>query len=139
MYGATKYALAGYTEALAMEVAEFNIRAVLIEPGAYRTNFLTDTSSSKVQLPKGYEGTVTEQATQGLAKANWNQPGDPAKAAARMVDIITLSGDAKGLDKSWRVPLGDDCHAAWLSVAKFFTEEAEKVRKIAVGTNHADV
>lgn len=46
VYCATKFAIEGITEALAAEIAPFGIRAVIVEPGYFRTSFLTGVSGS---------------------------------------------------------------------------------------------
>jgi len=46
VYCATKFAIEGITEALAAEIAPFGMRAVIVEPGYFRTSFLTGVSGS---------------------------------------------------------------------------------------------
>ena len=48
------------TEALAAEVQPFNIRVVLVEPGAFRSNFLGAAVKAKSGLSEAYQGTVTD-------------------------------------------------------------------------------
>ncbi|WP_329175097.1 oxidoreductase [Streptomyces sp. NBC_01477] len=98
-YSGTKFALEGMTEALAQEVGPLGIRTLIVEPGAFRTSLMGNTSAS-AELPD-YEATVG--ATRAMvALGDGTQPGDPAKAAALI--IAALEADATPL----RLPLGDD-------------------------------
>jgi NAD(P)-dependent dehydrogenase (short-subunit alcohol dehydrogenase family) len=86
LYCAGKYALEGLTEALAAEVADFGVKVNLVEPGYMRTDFLRPGS---IGLPaatvEGY------QAIRDMTEAHLAMPGtqlgDPAKAAAAIVEV----------------------------------------------------
>lgn len=98
-YSGTKFALEGMTEALIEEVRPLGIKALIVEPGAFRTSLMNNRSlSSEIA---DYEATVgaTRRATQD---ADGAQPGDPAKAAA----LILAALDAE--DTPLHLPLGDD-------------------------------
>lgn len=100
---------AGLSEALALEVSSFNIRVLLVEPGAFRTGFLSSTSLAKAELSSSYAGTIVDNTLKKFDDANGNQRGDPAKAASRIFDVVTKSGAAAGLGKEYlRLPLGVD-------------------------------
>jgi NAD(P)-dependent dehydrogenase (short-subunit alcohol dehydrogenase family) len=139
LYGATKYALVGMTESLAAEVASFNIRVIIIEPGAFRTNFLSAVAEGRVSVPPEYKGTSLDDAVALYASASWKQPGDPAKAAPKMLDMITLSGEAKDMGGILRFQIGDDCHEEYEKVAKRMLEEAARTKNISTNTNHPDI
>jgi NAD(P)-dependent dehydrogenase (short-subunit alcohol dehydrogenase family) len=47
VYGATKFAVEGLTEALAGEVAPLGIKVTVVEPGFFRTDFLDETSLAR--------------------------------------------------------------------------------------------
>ncbi|MFE9598971.1 oxidoreductase [Streptomyces hokutonensis] len=99
-YSGTKFALEGLSEALADEVAEFGIKVLIVEPGAFRTALL-DTSRAGVSADSGVYAKVTE--TRGFVSGgDGGQAGDPAKAAA----LILAALDAE--DTPLHLPLGDD-------------------------------
>ena len=100
-YSATKFALEGWSEALAAEVAPFGIRVLIVEPGAFRTSFNNANALALSPSLEAYEDQV-EPVRRGLSEANGQQPGDPAKAA---VAILTALNDP---NPPLRLPLGND-------------------------------
>jgi NAD(P)-dependent dehydrogenase (short-subunit alcohol dehydrogenase family) len=87
-YQTAKFAVEGFSEVLANEVGPFGVKVIIIEPGAFRT----DWQGSSMQLhPVGpdYEPTVGE-FNRSRRLANGKEPGDPARAARIIVDVIVL-------------------------------------------------
>lgn len=110
IYSGTKFACTGITEGLAKELAPFGIKAVIIEPGYFRTDFLQGGArvKSKIQL-KEYDETAVGETRRRLDAANNNQPGDVVKGCKVIVDILTRSGVAEGREVPVRIALGSDC------------------------------
>ncbi|MBE9599390.1 SDR family oxidoreductase [Pedobacter sp. MC2016-24] len=87
IYCATKFAMAGYTEALAVELAPFGIHTTLIYPGYFRTNFLEKDSAMVPAHPISAYANVREQEAQHLDEINGNQPNDSKKAATVFIAL----------------------------------------------------
>ncbi|RKS97729.1 SDR family oxidoreductase [Chryseobacterium defluvii] len=87
VYCATKFAVAGFTEALAEETKDFGIHSTVVYPGYFRTDFLNKGSIKTPENPiEAYETARTlEQAH--LNDINGNQPNDPDKAAEVLIEI----------------------------------------------------
>ncbi|OBY29355.1 SDR family NAD(P)-dependent oxidoreductase [Mycolicibacter kumamotonensis] len=89
-YAASKFAVVGFTESLAAEVAEFGIRATVVAPGYFRTDFL-DSSSAKfgsgTPIPD-YAGSA-EARRESFAEVNHAQEGDPIKLGRALVQLAT--------------------------------------------------
>jgi NAD(P)-dependent dehydrogenase (short-subunit alcohol dehydrogenase family) len=87
IYCATKFAVAGFTEALAAEGEAFGIKATVVYPGYFRTNFL---SKDSLNLPdsqiEDYKEARELQRIH-LEEIKGNQPGDPEKAAAALIEV----------------------------------------------------
>ena len=87
IYCATKFAVEGLSESLAAEVAPFGIKVTIVEPGYFRTEFL---ASGSLRVPEGQMdeyALVRESEAAHQQQIKGNQPGDPAKAAAAMIQI----------------------------------------------------
>jgi NAD(P)-dependent dehydrogenase (short-subunit alcohol dehydrogenase family) len=84
-YQAAKFAVEGFSEVLYSEVKPLGIKVTIIEPSAFRTDWSTRTMT----VSEDYEQTVgamirSRSATDG------KQPGDPARAARIIMDIVHL-------------------------------------------------
>ena len=81
VYCSTKFAVEGYSEALAQEVAQFGIKVTLIEPGAFRTDFLNDSSVRFGGNSIADYGAFSERTKTSFTSRANRQPGDPEKLA----------------------------------------------------------
>ncbi|MBO9691863.1 SDR family NAD(P)-dependent oxidoreductase [Chryseobacterium sp.] len=87
IYCSTKFAVAGFTEALAEEVKDFGVHATVVYPGYFRTDFLNKDSVKPPANPiQAYEAARTSEQAH-LNEINGNQPNDPAKAADVLIQI----------------------------------------------------
>ena len=86
IYAATKFAVEGLSEALAAEVAPFNIKVSLIEPGSFRTEFASGSLKTPPEM-KEYDESLA--ATRKFYKTiGGNQPGDPEKAVSAIIALV---------------------------------------------------
>ena len=88
MYAAAKFALEGLSQALAQEVAPLGIRVTLVEPGAFRTEFLSSDSirRSKVRI-EDYDQTATKNIDH-LGDIAGKQAGDPERGAQAILTAV---------------------------------------------------
>lgn len=88
-YCSAKFAVVGLTQALVPELEPFGIKACVICPGSFRTDFRDPSSMHRpTEKLDAYEGTPVHAAARFLAENNHKQAGDPAKAAKLMADVV---------------------------------------------------
>jgi NAD(P)-dependent dehydrogenase (short-subunit alcohol dehydrogenase family) len=85
MYHATKFGIEGFCESVAQEIAKFNIKMTIVEPGGARTEFRYGSAKVAKLTPEydhvhGFLNML--DASKGLA------PGDPTKMAARIIESV---------------------------------------------------
>ena len=109
LYCASKYAVTGFTESLSLEVAEFNIKVCVVEPGYFRSNFLNPSNNLVAKNTiSDYDGdSAVRKGIKLMEVANNNQPGDVNKGAKLMVDVLT---EATGRPVPLRLYLGQDAY-----------------------------
>ncbi|WP_395308327.1 SDR family oxidoreductase [Mycobacterium sp. AMU20-3851] len=85
IYHASKWALEGFSQALAQEVAGFGIHVTLIEPGGFDTDWAGSSARHATQLPEYAE--AHRQAQEARAKRT-AKSGDPQASAAAVLKIV---------------------------------------------------
>jgi NAD(P)-dependent dehydrogenase (short-subunit alcohol dehydrogenase family) len=88
-YAAAKFAVEGWMESLAPEVAPFGIRTMVVEPGFFRTDLLTPESTSYAEPSIDDYAERTKQTVVAWNAMNGQQGGDPAKLANALVQLAS--------------------------------------------------
>lgn len=111
----TKYAVEGITAALSKEVAHLGITALVVEPGYFRTNFMTSSPESTGAEIEDYK-VITGPSAERRKAAHGKQPGDPVKGANVIIDVVLGVGVAEGRKAPAQFPLGPDAVAVMQNV-----------------------
>ena len=85
MYNASKWALEGFSQSLAQEVADFGIKVTLIEPGGYATDWGGASARHATALPAYDDYRKRAQAARATRVGS---PGDPAASSAAVLQIV---------------------------------------------------
>ena len=88
-YSAAKFAVEGWMESLAPEIAPFGIRTMLVEPGFFRTELLTNESTKWPEASIADYASTTRETVAAWKKMNGLQGGDPAKLAEALVQLAS--------------------------------------------------
>jgi NAD(P)-dependent dehydrogenase (short-subunit alcohol dehydrogenase family) len=87
LYNATKFAVAGYSEALAKETASLGIKVTVVAPSGFRTDWAGRSANNTKVLIDDYKETAhtNQNAIRGYSG---NQPGDPVRAAQAIIKAV---------------------------------------------------
>jgi len=85
-YQAAKFAVEGFSEVLAAEVKPFGVKVLIVEPGAFRTDW-QGSSMRRSSVGPDYEATVGAM-NRYRRDTDGTQPGDPARAARIILDVV---------------------------------------------------
>jgi NAD(P)-dependent dehydrogenase (short-subunit alcohol dehydrogenase family) len=88
-YAAAKFGVEGWIESLQLEIGQFGINTTLVNPGFFRSELLSDQSTTftKPSIPDYAE--KTEQYIAAWKSMNGKQPGNPAKLARALIKIAS--------------------------------------------------
>ncbi|MEV4805781.1 oxidoreductase [Nonomuraea sp. NPDC049421] len=125
-YQSAKFAVEGFSEVLSNEVKPFGVKVTIVEPGAFRT----DWAGSSMHIPQvgpDYEQTV---GAMNYRRAGFDRsaPGDPARAARVLLDIVTLD------DPPLRLLMGEDALTLADQSSRARAEEAARWRHLTLAT-----
>lgn len=89
LYCASKFAVAGLSQALAKELAPFDIRVTVVEPGGFRTNFGA-ASMAWAQAPLPDYAPMTARLRESMERPAVPAPNDPARGAAVVLTLAAM-------------------------------------------------
>src|SRR5579864_9047496 len=127
-YHAAKWAVGGFTESLAQEVAPFGVKVCALEPGGMRTNWGARANQDTPDLLPDYEPSVGA-AIKALASYWGNEMSDPAKVAQLILRLV----DSEHLPA--HLLLGSDAVQYAGQAEATRAQEAERWREVSVSTD----
>ena len=127
-YHAAKWAVGGFTEALAQEVAPFGVKVCALEPGGMRTNWGARANQNTPSLLADYEASVGATIT-ALGSYWGNETSDPAKVAQLVLRL------AAGEHLPAHLLIGSDAVQYAGEAETTRVQEAERWRDVSVSTD----
>jgi NAD(P)-dependent dehydrogenase (short-subunit alcohol dehydrogenase family) len=129
LYSASKFALEGFSESLSKEVAPFGLFVTIVEPGPFRTDFLTRESLRFGDTVVADYDDRRDQRRAYFEQRNGQQAGDPAKLAGALVRLANeAEPPMRFIAGSMAVNAADAKLAGMLA-------ELERWRELSVGTD----
>ncbi len=129
LYGASKFALEGISEALHGELAPLGVRVTIVEPGGFRTDFLNGSSLQVEPVSIADYAAGAGPVREALSTNDGRQAGDPVKAARAMVDITEVPSPPL------RLQLGADAVARIEGKLELVQRELDEWRHVALSTD----
>jgi NAD(P)-dependent dehydrogenase (short-subunit alcohol dehydrogenase family) len=131
-YAASKFALEGFMESLAPEVAPYGVHTMVVEPGFFRTDLLTPGSTSYATSSIADYARRSEQTVTAWNGMNGQQGGDPAKLAQALIGLATSDHPPV------RWVAGADAVAGVEQKAKDLLAQGDAHRELSSSLSHDD-
>src|SRR5688572_14044298 len=131
-YCVSKFGVEGWMESLAPEVAPFGIRTMLVEPGFFRTELLTEESTKYPEPSIDDYAEKTRQTVAAWQGTSGKQGGDPAKLASAADKLASQDEPPR------RWVAGADALQAVEQKAKDLLAQADAYRELSSSLAHDD-
>ena len=131
-YSAAKFGVEGWMESLAPEVAPFGIHTMLVEPGFFRTELLTEASTKYPEPSIDDYAEKTRQTVVAWRAMSGRQGGDPAKLAKALVQLASQA------EPPLRWAAGADAVATLEQKARDLLAQANAHRDLSSSLAHDD-
>ena len=124
-YAAAKFGIEGWMESLTPEIAPFGIRTMLVEPGFFRTELLTNDSTTYAKPSIDDYAEKTKEIVAAWKSMDGKQGGDPAKLAEALVKLAALK------EPPARFPAGADAVQTFEAKANALLAQAHAHRSLS--------
>ena len=131
-YAAAKFGIEGWMESLAPEIAPFGIRTMLVEPGFFRTELLTNDSTTYAQPTIDDYAERTREIVTAWKGMDGKQGGDPAKLAQALVKLAALE------EPPTRFAAGADAVQTFEAKANALLAQAQAHHELSIALAHDD-
>jgi NAD(P)-dependent dehydrogenase (short-subunit alcohol dehydrogenase family) len=130
-YSATKFAVEGMSDALRKEVGPLGIRVMVVEPGAFRTDFAGRSLQQSSTAIADYAETAGRRRKE-IDRSHGTQPGDPTKAARAIIQAVEAP------NPPFRLALGSDAVAIIREELDAQRKELDAWEEISASTNYLE-
>ncbi|MER5408471.1 oxidoreductase [Streptomyces sp. NPDC002769] len=128
-YQTAKFAVEGFSEVLAGEVAPFGVRVTIVEPGGIRTGWAAGAAEPSGPVTPDYEQTVGTWLAM-FAKYAGNEPGDPDRMARAIIGAVDAEEPPR------RLLLGSDALGIAIGAEEARLTEARKWADVSRSTDY---
>jgi NAD(P)-dependent dehydrogenase (short-subunit alcohol dehydrogenase family) len=128
VYGATKFAVEGLTEAMQAELAPLGISVTVVEPGSFRTDFLDSGSLETTARQIDDYAETAGRVRRAVAASGGRQPNDPVRGAAALYAAVMSESPPL------RLQLGADAVAMVEGKLSRVRDELDSWRQVSLST-----
>ncbi len=131
-YAAAKFGIEGWMESLTPEIAPFGIHTMLVEPGFFRTELLTNDSTTYAKPSIDDYAARTKEIVTAWKSMDGKQGGDPAKLADALVELGALQ------DPPTRFAAGADAIQTFEAKANTLLAQGQAHRELSTSLAYDD-
>jgi NAD(P)-dependent dehydrogenase (short-subunit alcohol dehydrogenase family) len=131
-YAAAKFGIEGWMESLTPEIAGFGIRTMLVEPGFFRTELLSNNSTTYARPTVDGYAERTKEIVAAWKSMDGKQGGDPAKLAKALITLVGLK------EPPARFAAGADAVQTFEAKANTLLAQAQAHRELSASLAHDD-
>ena len=132
----------GLSLTLAEELAEFNIRVLIVQPGAFTTNMMNAIIPNQRGVSDAYRETVAGKTlsyfTSDDEEVRWAAGGDVDKGSQAIYDVVTGTGAGIGKKEYIRLPLSQDVVERTRKLIHSLQQSHDVFQEIWQNTGHDD-
>jgi NAD(P)-dependent dehydrogenase (short-subunit alcohol dehydrogenase family) len=128
-YAATKFAVEGLSESLSKEVGPLGIKAIIVEPGPFRTDWAGRSLKTPRKPVDAYADTAIARRRQ-IQGISGSQAGDPVRASEAIIATVEKK------DAPLRLPLGGVAYDAIAAEIAALRKEHDSVEAVARGADY---
>jgi NAD(P)-dependent dehydrogenase (short-subunit alcohol dehydrogenase family) len=127
-YAAVKAAIEALTLALRKEVAPLGVTAMVVEPGGFRTDFAGRSLTQSATPIADYADTAGKRRKENDT-VHGTQPGDPAKAAAALIEAV------ESANPPYMLLLGNDASNGFRTALHALLDEVDTWESLSRSTD----
>jgi len=131
VYGSTKFAVEGLSEALHAELSPLGIHVTVVEPGYFRTDFLDSSSAMEAKNVIADYAETAGKVRVSASAFNHQQPGDPKRLAQALLTLVSAG------NPPLRLQLGTDALTRVREKHAFVEQELQTWEALSRSTDFA--
>ncbi|MBU6451616.1 MAG: SDR family NAD(P)-dependent oxidoreductase [Cyanobacteria bacterium REEB67] len=130
LYAASKFAVEGLSVSLAHEVRHFGINVTVVEPGAFRTDFLSENSIRHTAKNISAYADSSGETINRLRQYDGKQIGDPDLAARAIIEVV------ESPEPPLHLVLGSDAFERATKMLTEFSAELSRWQAVSLSTDY---
>lgn len=132
-YAASKFAMEGLSESVALDTAVFGIKVTILEPGSTRTEFAGESMNYTSTIIEEYQSSAVKTTVDRMTARHGSQPGDPRRLAKVLLKFSRMD------QPPLRFTTGEDGLGRMRQKLDATSKEAEKFAHLSLGVAYESI